>query len=202
MRIGIFGGTFDPPHFGHMILAAEALYQLKLDRLLFVLTADPPHKQERHVTPLDDRLALLQAALADNPAFEMSRVDIDRPGPHYTVDTVRLLRQKYAGDELIYLMGGDSIRNLLIDWYKPEEFIAECDYIGVMRRPQDHVDIEVLIAQLPGLKDKLLYMDAPLLQIASREIRARAAEGRPYRYYTPKAVYDVIQQRKLYRSSY
>lgn len=200
MRIGIFGGTFDPPHFGHMILAAEALDQLKIDRLLFVLTADPPHKQDRLVTPLDDRLALLQAALADNPAFEMSRVDIDRPGPHYTVDTVRLLREKYSRDELIYLMGGDSIRNLLIDWYKPEDFIAACDYIGVMRRPQDHVDIEVLIAQLPGLKDKLLYMDAPLLQIASREIRARAAEGRPYRYYMPKAVYNVIQQRKLYQS--
>lgn len=200
MKIGIFGGTFDPPHFGHLILAAEALDQLKLDRLLFVLTADPPHKKGRRMTATEDRLALLQAALIDNPAFELSRVDIDRPGPHYTVDTVRLLREQHPGDELIYLMGGDSMRNLLIDWYKPDEFVAACDFIGVMRRPQDHIDLEVLEAQIPGLKDKVLFMDAPLLEISSRQIRARAASGRPYRYYLPRAVYDVICQRRLYQT--
>ena len=93
MRIGIFGGTFDPPHLGHLILAAEAGCQLMLDRLLFVLTADPPHKQGRQITPMEDRLAMLEAALFDNPDFELSRVEIDRPGPHYAVDTIKLLRE-------------------------------------------------------------------------------------------------------------
>ena len=201
MKIGIFGGTFDPPHFGHLILAAEALDQLKLDRLLFVLTADPPHKQGRHMTAIEDRLALLKAALVDNPAFELSRVDIDRPGPHYTVDTVQLLREQHPGAELTYLMGGDSMRNLLIDWHKPDEFVEACDFIGVMRRPQDYIDVEVLEAQIPGLKNKVLFMDAPLLEISSHQIRERAASGRPYRYYLPRAVYDIICQHRLYQTS-
>lgn len=199
MRIGIFGGTFDPPHLGHLILAAEASYQLALDRLLFVLTPDPPHKKHRKVTGVEDRQAMLEAAIADNPAFELSRIEIDRPGPHYTVDTVRLLRGEYPQDELIYLMGGDSLENMPVDWYKPAEFVQACDYLGVMRRPHDEIDLDKLEALYPGIKAKVQYMDAPLLEIASREIRQRAAGERPYRYYLPASVCRVIRRRGLYR---
>jgi nicotinate-nucleotide adenylyltransferase len=201
MRIGIFGGTFDPPHLGHLILAAEAGYQLYLDRLLFVLTPDPPHKQDRQITPVEDRLAMLVAAISDNPAFELSRVEVDRPGPHYAVDTMKLLREEYPGDELVYLMGGDTLMGLPVVWRQPHEFIAACDYLGVMRRPQDTIDLEGLESQLPGIREKVQFMDAPLLEIASRQIRQRAAEGRPYRYYLPESVCQVIRERKLYRAS-
>ena len=202
MRVGIFGGTFDPPHLGHLILAAEAAYQLKLDRLLFVLTADPPHKQGRAITPVEDRLAMLKAALSDNPAFELSTVEIDRPGPHYAVETMKLLREDHPEDELIYLMGGDTLMGLPLVWHLPQEFVAACDFLGVMRRPEDEIDLEELEKSLPGIKEKVLFIDAPLLEIASREIRQRAAEGQPYRYYLPDSVRKVIRERNLYRNQH
>ena len=197
-RIGIFGGTFDPPHLGHLILAAEAQFSLGLDQLLFVLTPDPPHKQGRLITPAADRLAMVEAALADNPSFTLSRVEIDRPGPHYAVDTVRLIREEFPDDSLVYLMGGDSLSDLPIDWHAPTEFVAACDELGVMRRPNDAVDLDVLEKQLPGLTSKVKLVDAPLLDIASRQIRRRAREGRPYRYYLPETVCAVIRERGIY----
>jgi nicotinate-nucleotide adenylyltransferase len=198
-RIGIFGGTFDPPHLGHLILAAEAQYSLKLEQLLFVLTPDPPHKQGRRITPAQDRLAMVEAALADNPSFTLSRVEIDRPGPHYAVDTVRLLREEFPEDILVYLMGGDSLGELPENWHAPEQFVAACDELGVMRRPRDLIDMEGLEAQLPGIGVKVHFVDAPLLDIASRQIRRRAREGRPYRYYLSPAVCEVIREREIYR---
>lgn len=201
MRIGIFGGTFDPPHLGHLILAAEACHQLKLNKLLFVLTSDPPHKQDLLISPYPDRLAMLEAAIADNPTFELSRVEVDRPGPHYTVDTMHLLKKEFPGDTLIYLMGGDSLRDLPVNWHKPEEFIQACDIIGVMRRPQDQIDLESLEAEIPGISAKVEFMNAPLLEIAARQIRRRVAEGRPYRYYLLHSVYKIIQKKKLYQTN-
>jgi nicotinate-nucleotide adenylyltransferase len=201
MRIGIFGGTFDPPHLGHLILAEEARHQLKLDKVIFVLTPDPPHKLDRTITQMPDRLAMLEIAIADNPAFGLSRVEIDRPGPHYAVDTVRLLRKEYPDDILIFLMGGDSLRDLPINWHKPDEFVAACDFLGVMRRPQDKIDLIVLEENIPGVSAKIEFMNAPLLEIASRQIRRRVAEGRPYCYYLPKAVCQIIQENKLYQAN-
>lgn len=197
-RIGIFGGTFDPPHLGHMILAAEAVDQLHLDRLLWVLTPDPPHKRGCRIASWEDRLQLVMAALGDDPAFELSRVDIDRPGPHYTLDTVRLLAQANPDAALIYLIGGDSLHDLP-NWHQPQAFLEACDELGVMRRPGDAVDMTVLEAQLPGLTAKVRFIDAPLLEISSREIRERIHSGHPYRYYLPPAVFEIIRQRGLYR---
>ncbi len=199
MRIGIFGGTFDPPHLGHLILAAEARYQLRLDKLLFILTPDPPHKLDRKISAVTHRLDMLQAALDDEPAFELSRVELDRPGPHYAVDTMRLLREEYPEEKLIYLMGGDSLHELPINWHQPAEFLEVCDSVGVMRRPEDKIDLDSLEAKLPGLSAKVEFMNAPLLEIASRQIRRRAAEGRPYRLYLPPAVYKIIQEQELYQ---
>ncbi|MEN8242612.1 MAG: nicotinate-nucleotide adenylyltransferase [Chloroflexota bacterium] len=198
-RVGIFGGTFDPPHLGHLILAAEAQYSLALDQLLFVLTPDPPHKQGRLITPAEDRLAMVEAALADNSSFTLSRVEIDRPGPHYAVDTVRLIREEFPDDLLVYLMGGDSLSDLPIDWHAPAEFVAACDELGVMRRPNDAVDLALLEEQMPGISAKVKLVDAPLLDIASRQIRRRAREGRPYRYYLPETVCAVIRKRGIYK---
>jgi nicotinate-nucleotide adenylyltransferase len=198
MQLGIFGGTFDPPHFGHLILAAEARFQLRLDRSLFVLTPDPPHKQDRDITPLEDRLAMLAAAISGEPAFELSRVEIDRPGPHYALDTMQELAKMHPNDELVYLIGGDSLKNLP-SWRRPQEFLAACHALGVMRRPGDDIDLGELEAELPGIKNKVRFIDAPLLEIASSELRQRIQAGEPFRYYMPLTVYKTIQERGIYR---
>lgn len=197
-RLGIFGGTFDPVHIGHLILAAEALDQLNLDRLLWVLTPEPPHKHNQTITPLHIRYELLNAAIGDNPAFELSRVDMDRLGPHFAVETVVILRDLHPGDEMAYLIGGDSLHDLPA-WKNPLELLRIIEILGVLRRPQDQVDLQALEAQLPGLERKIRFIEAPLLDIASSDIRKRAQESRPYRYFLPGAVYEIIHQRGLYQ---
>jgi len=197
-RLGIFGGTFDPPHIGHLILAAEARDQLNLDLTIWVLTPDPPHKQGREIASLDHRLAMVELAIADDPGFLLSHVDIDRPGPHYAVDTVGLLRQQYPEDDLIYLMGGDSLMDLP-HWYRPEEFLSMLDGIGVMRRPGDEIDISGLLDELSMLSEKLNFVTAPLLEIAANQIRHRVMDDRAYRYYLTPRVYRYIREKGLYQ---
>lgn len=198
MKVGIFGGTFDPPHVGHLVLAAEASDQLQLDRVLWVLTPSPPHKPEQPVTDVDLRLEMLQAAIAGEHAFQLSRVDIDRPAPYYARDTMRLLQNEHPGDRLIYLMGGDSLRDLP-DWHQPQEFLDECSAIGVMLRPGAQIDLPALEKSLPGISDKVRLIGTPLLEISSTDIRKRVAQERHYRYFLPGAVYRIIDQKGLYR---
>ncbi len=198
MRLGIFGGTFDPPHIGHLVLASEAQYQLRLDRVLWVLTPDPPHKEGHRITSLDARLKLLETALGDDPAFILSRVDIDRPPPHYALDTMRLLTQEFPGDELTYLMGSDSLRDLPT-WYHPQEFIKNCKALGVMHRPGDLSHLDEVETKLPGISLKVHWILAPLLQISSTDIRQRALDGRPYRHFLPPDVYHLVSAMGLYR---
>jgi nicotinate-nucleotide adenylyltransferase len=199
LRIGIFGGTFDPPHLGHLILAAEAYHQLKLKHLLWVLTPLPPHKPGRPISSVEQRLILLQAAISGNPAFEVSRVDIDRQPPHYALDTVRILKSQVPDAEFIYLMGGDSLHDLPT-WHRPQDFTAACDLLGVMRRPGDQADLNALEAAIPGVSKKVCFVDAPLLDISSSDIRRRISQGEPFRYFLPQEVFELIQAQGLYRS--
>jgi nicotinate-nucleotide adenylyltransferase len=198
MRIGIFGGTFDPPHQGHLILASEAYYELSLDILYWVLTPYPPHKPNSRIAELQHRFEMVHAAIAPDPRFTFSTVDLDRPGPHYSVDTVRLLGESHPGAELIYLMGGDSLRDLPT-WRRARDFLNACHAIGVMRRPGDAIDLSALEKAIPGLTDKVRFVEAPLLDIAAHEIRARAAEGRPFRDFLTPGVYSYIVEHNLYR---
>lgn len=195
--IGIFGGTFDPPHLGHLILAAEALSQLKLDRLLWVLTPDPPHKPAQPITSLLDRLAMLRLSLAEEPRFEICEVEIKRPGPHYTVETLRLLRDRYPQAGLVFLMGGDSLRDLPT-WREPDEILRLCEFLGVMRRPGDDVDLTALEVALPGVSARVRLVDVPLLEISSSQVRQRVASGAAFRYYLHPQVYDYVLQTGLY----
>ena len=197
-RLGIFGGTFDPPHIAHQILAAEALYQLELDKVLWVLTPDPPHKREREITPLLDRMEMVKAAIAGCSDFKISRVEIDRPAPHYAVDTLDLLQEQNPGAELVYLMGGDSLRDLPY-WYAFQDFVAACHAFGVMRRPGDDVDLDGLEMKISGIKKKVQFIETPYLDIAASHIRCRIRSGKPYRFYLPHSVYQIIQERNLYR---
>lgn len=198
MRIGIFGGTFDPPHIGHQILAAEAAAQLTLDRVLWVLTPTPPHKLGRRISDDRVRLKLVRAAAADNPLFEVSQIEFERPGPHYAADTLAALADRYPDADLYYLMGGDSLRDLPT-WHEPLLFLQRCAGVGVMRRPGDNVDLMALAQVLPGIGTKTHFVDAPLIEISASDIRARVAEGQPYRYLVPPAVFRWIERLQLYR---
>jgi nicotinate-nucleotide adenylyltransferase len=197
-RIGIFGGTFDPPHVGHLILAEECRTQRHLDRLLWVVTDQPPHKQWVEISPIEQRVELVKLCIRDNPAFELSRVDIDRPAPHFAIDTVRILKQQLPGTQMFYLMGGDSLHELPT-WKRPQDFIRECDGLGVMRRHADQVDLESLEKVLPGVMHKVHIVEAPILEISSREIRQRISKGEAYRYYLREAVYEAIGELGMYR---
>jgi len=197
-RLGIFGGTFDPPHIGHLILAAEARDQLDLDYTIWVLTPDPPHKRGKEISSISDRLAMVELAIGEDEDFSLSRVDIDRPGPHYTVDTVEILKQQYPDFVLIYLMGGDSLQNLP-EWYHVSDLLENLDGIGVMRRPGDDIDLSELMEALPQLQEKLNFVTAPLLEISAEQIRRRAIQNRAYRYYLLPLIYEYIRKNKIYQ---
>lgn len=197
-RLGIFGGTFDPPHIGHLILAAEATHELSLERLLWVLTPDPPHKQNLEITPLPHRLEMIKAAISNNKYFELSTVDIDRPGPHYAVDTINLLKKQYPGTDWIYIMGGDSLRDLPT-WKNPQAFIEMLDALGVMLRPGVEIDLPSLDLQIPGLSKKVRTINSPLIGISASDIRQRVKNGQEFRYLVPPGVFNIICKHNLYR---
>ena len=196
--LGVFGGTFDPPHLGHLILAAEALSQLGLTRVLWVLTPQPPHKPEQPIMALEHRLEMLKRAIGNTPGFELSTVEIDRPGPHYSLDTIDLLQAKYPTARLTMLIGGDSLRDLPT-WNRSKELLWALHAFGVMRRPGDEIDLHSLESQLPGLSAKVRFFDTPQLEISSSAIRQRIQTGGHFRFYLPAGVYEYIQQKNLYR---
>ncbi len=197
MRIGVFGGTFDPPHLGHLILATEAAYQFHLARVLWVLTPDPPHKLVVPVSPVEYRLQMVQTIIAGDDLFKLSRVDLDRPGPHYAVDTLHLLHKADLDAELVYLMGGDSLRDLPT-WYHPKELLNICSVLGVMHRVGEDVDLAALEQQLPGLAARVEFIVAPLMEISSSQIRQRIANGQPFKHFLTRSVYTIIRMNGLY----
>jgi len=197
-QIGLFGGTFDPPHLGHLILASEAAHQFELTSILWMLAPDPPHKLEQPITPLAHRLEMLKRTIADNPLFEISYLEINRPGPHYTIDTARILSEQEPNADITLLMGGDSFRDLT-RWRDPSKLVSVARRIGVMRRPDDSFDMRVLEAQIPGLTEKVSFINALLQELSSSEIRRRIAQGEVYRYYLLPSVYDYIEANQLYR---
>ncbi len=196
--IGAFGGTFDPPHLGHLVLAEEAQAAFGLERVLFVVTGQPPHKPDEPISDLALRLEMVESAIAGNQAFAISRADIDRPGPHYAVDTLRWLSAREPGASLVYLMGADSLRDLP-SWHTPSEFLAGCAFLGVMRRPDVEVDPVELEAHVPGALAKVRFFDAPLMDISSHDIRARVRAGHPFRYLVSQGVAEIITRQGLYR---
>jgi len=196
-QLAVLGGTFDPPHLGHVALASMAAAQLDLEQVLFLLTADPPHKQKRQISAVEERLAMLKLAISGQASFAISRLEIDRPGPHYAVETVKLLGDKHPGKDIAYLIGSDSLQDLP-GWHRAEEFLANISLLVVMRRPGSQPDLKKLRGELPELKEKLTYIESPPLEISSRQIRQRAREDGTFRYYLHEKVFDYIQENKVY----
>jgi len=196
--IGVLGGTFDPIHNGHLVIAEEARVRLRLDRVLFVPAQVSPFKQKQHTTSAAHRCRMIELAIADNPAFALSRVDLQRPAPSYTVDTLRLLKQEWGeGAQLYFIMGQDAIAGLLA-WRAPAEIIRLARLV-LMRRPGYAPDIQSLEAQLPGLHESLIILDSPELSVSSTDLRQRVAMGWPIRYQVPDDVMHYIMAHHLYR---
>ena len=143
-------------------------------------------------------MKLVKKAIEGNPSFVLSRVDIDRPGPHFAIDTVNILKQENPGAQFFYLMGGDSLHDLPT-WSRPQDFIETCDGIGVMRRHADQVNLASLETFLPGISQKVLIVDAPILEISSKQIRQRVNEDQGFRYYLRDAVYRAVVEMGLYK---
>jgi nicotinate-nucleotide adenylyltransferase len=196
--LGVIGGTFDPPHYGHLVLAETARVQLRLDRVLFVLAGQPPHKPDRPITPDHHRVSMVEVAIAGNPAFALSRVDLDRPGPHYTVDMLALLQEEYPKAELFFLAGGDSLAQFLT-WRDPAGILRQAR-LAVMRRPGHEPDAATLEQALPDLRRRLVWLDAPALDIASSDLRRRARQGLPLRYLVPPPVEAYVRDHRLYEA--
>lgn len=195
-RLGILGGTFDPPHYGHLALAENGRAQLQLERVLFVLAGQPPHKPDRPITPAHHRVAMVEAAIADNPAFAISGVDLDRPGPHYTVEMLALLQREHPGAEMFFLMGSDSLAQFLT-WRDPDSIAGQAR-LAVMRRTGHSPDLETLEQAVPGIRERLVWLEVPHLDIASSDLRRRAREGLPLRYLLPPLVEAYICEHRLY----
>jgi nicotinate-nucleotide adenylyltransferase len=198
-RVGYLGGTFDPPHLGHLILAGEAAFQLKLDRVEWILTPDPPHKQNRPVTPVDSRLEMLNIMLKDYSQFSICRVDLDRDPPHYAVDTVELLKKQNPKQELLYIIGEDSLIDLP-EWVKPGLFLSYVDWLAVAPRPEIDSDLPALEQLIPGLSAKIINLSGVMIQISSSVIRERIKNNQPFRYYLQEEIADFIINTGLYRS--
>jgi nicotinate-nucleotide adenylyltransferase len=193
-RIGVMGGTFDPIHLGHLVAAEEARWQFGLDRVVFV-PAGRPWQKPVGVTPPEDRYRMTVIATASNPAFTVSRLEIDHPGPTYTVDTLRRLRaEQEDGTRLYFIIGADAVLQLLT-WKEPDQVLAQAEFIAATR---PGFDLDRLVSQVPGA-DRIHRMEIPALAIAASDIRARVARGAPIQYLVPDGVARYIHKHGLYR---
>jgi nicotinate-nucleotide adenylyltransferase len=196
MRLGIFGGTFDPPHNGHLIIARAASDQLQLDRVLFAPAGVQPLKQNQRVTSAVQRATMVDLAIAGEPGFELSRIDLDRPGPHYTADLLEVASRQYPSARLWFIMGGDSLGDLL-KWHAPQRLI-ELARLAVLWRPGFDLNWGALEAALPDLRSHLDWIDLPPIDIAAHDIQRCVREGKPIDGLVPAAVARYIAVQRLY----
>jgi nicotinate-nucleotide adenylyltransferase len=195
-RIGILGGTFDPPHFGHLALARAALTQLQLDQVLFVPAGTQPLKQESQSSAPEHRACMVELAIADQPRFALSRIDLDRPGPHYTVDLLAILRAQCPGAALWFIMGEDSLGDML-RWREPERLI-QLTRLAVLRRPGYAPDWPMLDRVLPDLRARLDWIEHAEIDISASEIRRRVKAGQRIEPFVPARVIDYLVAQHLY----
>lgn len=196
MKLGLLGGTFNPPHLGHLVCAQEACAQLGLDEVAFVPVYQPPHKEVEDDPGVEVRVELTRRAVQGDSRFWVSRVEADVPGRSYTVDTLKRLHESSPADELTFIMGGD-MAHALPTWHEPEAVLSLATLGVAEREGIRRADIMERLAGLPGA-DKIRFFDMPRLDISSSSIRRRAASGRPIRYLVPDAVAQYINTEGLY----
>lgn len=201
MRVGIFGGTFDPVHTGHLILAEQAREQGRLDEVWFVPAPRPPHKDEPDLTRFEQRVEMLALALAGNPAFRIDELEKERSGPSYTVDTLAELRRRHPSHEFFLLVGSDTLADLP-HWHEPVRVLEQAGLLVTARPGSAVPTVEQLRVQLPMPGEspmRLQVVETPQIDISSRDLRRRAATGRSLRYFLPRSVECYIHDKRLYR---
>jgi len=196
-RVGVMGGTFDPVHHGHLVAASEVAHRFALDEVVFVPTGQPWQKDDRDVAPAEDRYLMTVIATASDPRFRVSRVDVDRDGPTYTVDTLRDLRAEYdarsVATELFFITGADALASIA-SWRDSDEVLGLAHFVGVTRPGHALAD--------PGLPEgSVTLVEVPALAISSTDCRARVAAGAPIRYLVPEGVLEYVAKRGLYRAA-
>lgn len=190
------GGTFNPIHSGHLVAADEALVAFALDEVVFVPAGIPWQKEGIDVAPAEDRYLMAVVATSSHPRFRISRIEIDREGPTYTVETLELLQRSLGDVELFFITGADAVLEIL-SWKDPQEVLRRAPFIACTR---PGYDLDRLAKQLPeGLEDRVHVMEIPALAISSTDIRRRVAEGRPIRYLVSEGVATYIEKSGLYR---
>jgi nicotinate-nucleotide adenylyltransferase len=195
-RLGIMGGTFDPIHYGHLVTAEEALHQFALDEVLFVPTGRPWMKAHDVVSPAEDRYLMTVIATASNPLFAVSRVEVDRDGPTYAVDTLRELGAERGDAELFFVTGADAVLEIVDQWKEPDELFSLAHFIAATR---PGFDLEAFESHAPTKHPGITVMNVPALAISSTDVRARVHAGRPIRYLVPEGVKSYIEKAELYR---
>ena len=198
-KIGIMGGTFDPIHYGHLLAADEAHAAFGLSEVIFIPSGRPPHKAGKRVTSPEERYLMTELATVDCPYFSVSRVEIDRQGNSYTIDTLRALRAmpEYAGAQFYFITGLDAVLDI-VSWKNPEEIMAMCEFVAVSRYGYSRSKMEELPEKL---REKIITLEIPLLAISSTELRERVHSGRSIRFMVPPAVEKFIRKKSLYRNN-
>jgi nicotinate-nucleotide adenylyltransferase len=194
-RIGLMGGTFNPIHYGHLVAAEEARFQFNLDQVIFIPSGQPPHRQPRSVVPAEDRYIMTALAIATNPYFNISRIEIERPGPSYTIDTVKSFSQMYPNSELFFITGLDAILEILT-WRNPYELVRLVHFIAVTRPGYNPNHLKVLDKEI---LDNVSLLEIPGYAVSSTMIRERVALGKPIRYMVPEPVEAYIRKYGLYK---
>ena len=198
MRVGVFGGAFNPPHLGHLVCAQEALVRLELDVVVWVPVGDPPHRALEADPGAEARLTMCEYAVGGDERFRLSRVEVDRGGKSYTVDTLRSFVERDPERELVLLLGGDQAA-ALPSWHDPEGVVSLVTELGVAERAEARRDeIAERVAEVPGAVDKLRFFDMPRIDVSSSLVRRRAADGEPIRYLVPDKVASYIGAQSLY----
>jgi nicotinate-nucleotide adenylyltransferase len=199
VRLGIYGGVFNPPHLGHLVAAQEAYAQLGLDQVLWVPVGDAPHREIEQDPGTEVRFQLVELTVAGDERFQVSRMEIEREGPSYTVDTLRGLKERGPEDELFLILGGDQAENLP-RWHEPEEVLGLATIAVFERATASRNAIIIQLARLRGA-ERLRFLDMPRMELSSTLVRRRVAQGKPINYLVPDKVADFIGTENLYGAS-
>ncbi len=200
MKVGMLGGTFDPIHLGHLILAEQARAGLGLDRVLFVPAGQPWRKAGRQIAPVADRVAMVRAALGDDPYFELSLVESERAGPSYTADTLEALHEQLGdGVELFFILGQDALADLP-NWRDPGRIVARARLVVAARAGWTPADLAALERVAPGIRERIDVVVMPRIDISSTDIRRRVTAADSIRFLVPPAVERYIAETGLYRA--
>lgn len=197
-KVGIMGGTFNPIHNAHLILAQEAYYQFELDKVLFMPTKNPPHKKKQDLASDEHRKNMISVAINENPNFELSTFEMDREGTTYTAETLRLLHHMDKDTEYYFILGGDSLMNIT-SWREPEAIFSMATIVAAARNGFTKTEIDKQCSMLEREYHATIFrLEIPTIEISSKFIRERCASNESIRYYVPETVFEYINQHKLY----